>query len=32
MLKIDKGHVAAAMLLTGGVLGWMCGRAIAEFW
>src|SRR5208337_2970023 len=30
MFKIDKAHIAAAMLLAGGLLGWMCGRAAAE--
>ena len=29
MLKIYKAHVAA-MLLTGGLLGWMCGPTVAE--
>ena len=30
MFKIDKAHIAAAILLAGGLLGWMCGRAAAE--
>jgi len=30
MLMIDKAHIAAAMLLVGGVLGWTCGPAAAE--
>src|SRR5208283_2802399 len=30
MLKIDKPHIAVAMLLVGGLFGWMCGTAAAE--
>jgi len=30
MLKIDRPHIAVAMLLAGGLLGWTCGPAAAE--
>ena len=30
MLKIDKTHMAAAMLLAGGLLGWTCDPAAAQ--
>ncbi len=30
MLRMGKAHIAAAMLLAGGLLGWTCGPATAE--